>query len=238
MAHVWTIIKKELRAYFNSPAGYIFLSVFWVLSSWMYIRTLFFLGEASMRNYFSLLPWIFLFFVPAVSMRMWSEEKKIGTMEVLMTWPVRDGAIVAGKFLASLLFICIALGGSLILPIILGSIGNPDWGVIGAGYLGTFLFAAAFLSVGLFASSLTRNQVVALIMGAAFVFLLLIIGNDSVLMFMPIWLSSVLKGLSLGTHYQSVIRGVIDSRDLIYYFSVIGFFLYLNSKVIESRKWQ
>lgn len=236
MNRIWTIIKKEYITYFNSPVAYIFITVFLALSSWMYVRTMFFVNQADMRNYFNLVPWILLLLVPAVSMKMWAEEKKMGTLEVLLTWPVKDWEVVIGKFLAGFLFVLTSLAGSIILPIILSYIGSPDWGVIWGSYAGVALLSAAYLSIGLWASSITSNQVVAFIVGTIIIFALFIIGEQSILLFVPDFLSVFLKNLSLGTHYNSISRGVIDSRDLFYYFSIIGFFIYLNIKAVESRK--
>jgi len=236
MTSILTLIKKEFRLYFNSPVAYIFITFFLVISSWMYMRSLFLVGQADMRNYFLLAPWLLLFLVPAISMKLLSEEKKIGTMEVLMTWPVRDYEVVLGKFFGSFLFLIIAILGTLPLLIILSYLGSPDWGAIIGSYLGTLFLAASFLAIGLWASGLTDNQIIAFIVSIVVIFVLFMLGNDSILFFVPQSIANFLKSLSLGSHYDSISRGVIDTRDVLYYLSIIGFFLYLNVKTMERRK--
>jgi ABC-2 type transport system permease protein len=231
------IFRREFASYFNSPIAYIYLTVFIGLSSWLFLKAFFVLGEASMRNFFSLLPWIFLFFIPAVTMRSWAEEKKVGTMELLMTLPVGDAQAVLGKFLASFAFMVLSLALSFVLPIVVGALGNPDRGQIFTGYLGSMLIGAAYLAIGLFISSLTENQIVAFIVSVVAVFGLFVVGEDFVLFGLPDRLVPILAYLSLGGHFDSIARGVVDSRDIIYYVSVIGFFLYLNVKSVEARRW-
>ena len=191
-----------------------------------------------MRGFFGFMPWIFLFFIPAVTMKLWAEEKKIGTIEILMTLPIRDYEVVLGKFFASfaLLFVTILL--SLVIPLSVMYFGDPDGGIIIAGYIGLLLMGAAYLSIGLCASTLTENQIIAFILGIFTCFVLLIIGEDIVLFNAPDWLFPIFNYLGLGSHYSSILRGVLDSRDIIYYLSVIGFFLYLSTLAVESRKWR
>jgi ABC-2 type transport system permease protein len=205
------------------------------------MRTFFLSNQADMRGFFQMIPWIFLFLIPAVSMRMWAEERKLGTVELLLSWPIKDWQVVLGKFLAALIFIAIAVAGTFVIPIILGILGEPDWGVIIGGYIGTLLLAAAFLAVGLWISSVTENQIVAFIISLTVIFLLLLIGVSDFLFFIPESLHFVrpfLKNLSLLPHFNSISRGVIDTRDLIYYLTLIGFFLYLNVKNVELRNWK
>ena len=236
MENTRPIFKRELSGYFNSPIAYIFITVFLGLSSWLFFKGFFVVGEASVRMLFGLLPWIFLFFVPAITMRLWAEEKKVGTMELLMTLPVTDAEAVLGKYLASLAFLALSLLLSLIIPIVVSLLGDPDPGQIVGGYLGALLMGGAFLAIGLFISSLTENQIVAFIISVVVIFLLFILGEDFVLFGIPERLVPVFGFLGLGGHYDSISRGVLDSRDIIYYFSIIAFFLYLNVKSIESRK--
>jgi ABC-2 type transport system permease protein len=237
MKRTWAILRREFASYFNSPIAYVYLTVFISLSSWMFLKTFFVMGEASMRDFFGLMPWVFLFFIPAVTMRSWAEEKKVGTMELLMTLPVSDLEAVLGKFLASFAFLLVSLALTLVLPIVVGALGRPDQGQIFGGYLGSVLIGAAYLAIGLFISSLTENQIVAFIMSVVVVFALFIVGEDFVLFGVPDRLVPILSYLSLGGHFDSISRGVVDSRDIIYYLSVIGFFLYLNVKSVEARKW-
>jgi len=238
MNHVSAIIKKELRTYFNSPIAYIFIIVFLALSGWFFLRYYFVAGQAQMRDYFNILPWMFLFLIPAVSMRLWAEEKKSGTLEVLLTLPVKDWEVTLGKFLSSLIFIGISLALTFPLVIIVAATGNPDGGVIIGSYLGSLFFAASLLSVGLFVSSVTQNQIVAFIVAVVVSFVFLMIGNTGVLLSVPDFLVPLFRFLGLGTHFNSIARGVIDSRDIIYYLSFIFFFLYLNIYVLEKRKWK
>ena len=236
MKNARPIFKRELMGYFNSPIAYIFITVFLGLSSWLFFKGFFVVGEASVRMFFGLLPWVFLFFIPAITMRLWAEEKKSGTMELLMTLPVTDAEAVLGKFLASFAFLILSLVLSFVLPIIVSVLGDPDPGQIVGGYVGAVLMGGAFLAIGLFISSLTENQIVAFIISVVAIFVLFILGEDFVLFGIPDWLVPVFSFIGLGGHYDSISRGVIDSRDVIYYVSVIVFFLYLNVKSIESRK--
>lgn len=236
--NVLTIFKKEFKSYFNSPIAYVYITVFLGVANWFFFRGFFFVNQADMRNFFGLMPWIFLFFIPAVTMKLWAEEKKLGTDEILMTLPINDYEVVFGKFLASLALLASIIGFSLILPIIVFYLGDPDGGTIVCGYLGLLLMGAAYLSIGLFTSTLTENQIVAFILGILISFAMLIIGNDIVLFSAPSWLVPTLRYLGLGSHFASIARGVIDSRDIIYYLSVIGFFTYLSIHSIESQKWR
>jgi len=238
MGTIAATFKKEFRTYFNSPIAYIFITVFLVLTNWLFMRAFFIYNQSDMRGYFAFLPWIFLFFIPAVTMRLWAEEKKLGTMELLMTFPVRDRDVVLGKYLASLLFLTITILLSFSIPLTISILGDPDGGPIFGSYLGTILMGAAYLAIGLFFSSLTENQIIAFILGVAGCFLLFIIGEEFVLLTLPQTLVPLFKFLGLGTHFDSISRGVLDSRDILYYLSVVVFFLYLNVRSVESRKWK
>jgi len=238
MAHIFAIIKKELKNYFNSPLAYIFISIYLVVSSWLFFRSFFIQNQANMRSYFYLIPWLFLFLIPAITMRLWAEEKKSNTQELLFTWPIKDYEAILGKFLASFIFLAITLSLSLTLPITIANIGGLDWGIVIASYLGTLFLGAAFLAIGLYISSLTDNQIIAFILAVAISFVLFIIGENFVLYALPNFLINFASYLGLGNHFASINRGVLDSRDIIYYLSIIGFFLYLNTRQIESRKWK
>ena len=170
-------------------------------------------------------------------MRLWAEEKKQGTIEILMTLPVRDGEMVLGKFLASLCFLLVTLGLSFTIPLTLAFLGNVDMGPIVGGYVGACLLGAAYLSIGLFVSSLAENQIVAFIIAILVSFALFIMGEDIVLFSLPDFLVEPFSFLGLGKHFVSLQRGVIDSRDVIYYCTVIWFFLTLNTRLIASRRW-
>jgi ABC-2 type transport system permease protein len=236
MRNVEPIFKRELSGYFNSPIAYIFITVFLGLSSWLFFKGFFVMGEASMRMFFGILPWIFLFFIPAITMRLWAEERKVGTMELLMTLPVTDAEAVLGKYLASFVFLSLSLMLSLVIAVFVALLGDPDPGQIVGGYVGAVLMGGAFLAIGLFISSLTENQIVAFIVSVVVIFGLFILGEDFVLFGIPDWLVPLFSFIGLGGHYDSISRGVMDSRDIIYYLSIIVFFLYLNVKSIEIRK--
>ena len=238
MKNILTIFFKELKSYFNSPVAYIFIITFLLFSSWLFFRTFFLAGQAHMRPLFGILPWLFLILAPAITMRAWAEEKKMGTMEVLMTLPLKEFEVVLGKFFSSFIFMIIAVVLTFPLALTIYIMGDPDTGAILGGYLGACLMGGAYLAIGLFISSLTDNQIVAFIVSIVTCFAFLIIGEDFVLMSTPSMIVPIFTYLGLGAHFESISRGVIDSRDIIYYFSVIGFFLFLNTLAIESRKWK
>ncbi|MDE0465988.1 MAG: ABC transporter permease subunit [Candidatus Poribacteria bacterium] len=238
MTNITAIFKKEFRSYFNSPIAYIFITFFLGISAWLFFRSFFFANQAEMRGFFGLMPWIFLFFIPAVTMKLWAEEKKLGTVEILMTLPIQDYEVVIGKFLASLALLIVTVLLSFVLPLSVMYLGDPDGGTLITGYLGLLLMGAAYISIGLFTSTLTENQIIAFIFGITVCFVLLIIGEDIVLFNAPNWLYPIFSYLGLGAHYSSILRGVLDSRDIIYYLSLIGFFLYLSTLSVESRKWR
>jgi ABC-2 type transport system permease protein len=238
MKNILTIFFKELKSYFNSPVAYIFIITFLLFSSWLFFRTFFLAGQAHMRPLFGILPWLFLILAPAITMRAWAEEKKMGTMEVLMTLPLKEFEVVLGKFFSSFIFMIIAVALTFPLALTIYIMGDPDTGAIIGGYLGACLMGGAYLAIGLFISSLTDNQIVAFIVSIVTCFAFLIIGEDFVLMSTPSMIVPIFTYLGLGAHFESISRGVIDSRDIIYYLSVIGFFLFLNTLAIESRKWK
>lgn len=239
---IWAITKKEFKSYFSSPIAYVFLVVFLILTNWLFFNTFFLAKIASMRDFFNLLPWVFLFFIPAVTMRLWAEEKKLGTQEIIMTLPVNDYEIVAGKFVASFLFVIVAIVLTFPLPMIVKATADPtlgvDMGPIIGGYIGLLFMGAAYLAIGVFASSLTENQIIAFILGIIISFGMFIVGENFVLMRTPDLLVPLFRFIGLGVHFDSISRGVIDSKDVIYYLSVIVFFLFLNIRIVESRKWK
>ncbi len=238
MDNILTIFKKEFKTFFISPIAYIFIVVYLVVTNFLFFQSFFLINQADMRGYFSILPWIFLLFVPAITMRSWAEEKKLKTLELLLTWPLSDYQVVAGKFLASFCFLAITILLSISVPITISLLGSPDLGPIMGGYIGALLMGAAYLAIGLWISSFTENQIVAFILGVVITFTLFIVGNPFVTMAAPSMLIPVLNYIGLGNHFQSIERGVIDTRDILYYFSVIGFFLFLNVQTLGSRKWE
>ena len=235
MKNILTIFKKELRSYFNSPVAYIVLIVFLIITGWFFTSSLFLTGVVSMRNVFDINPFIFLFFIPAISMRTFAEEKKSGTIELLLTKPISDIDIVIGKFLAALALTGIALAFTLIYVISLTTLGKLDFGPIIGAYIGLLLMSGIYIGIGIFASSLTENQVVAFILSFVIVFGLFLL--NKVLIFLPIPLASVLEYLSIDYHFGNIARGVIDSRNIIYYLSGITIFILLTKASLEKRKW-
>jgi ABC-2 type transport system permease protein len=238
MNNVLAIFKKEFKSFFISPIAYVFITVYLVITNFLFFQGFFLINQADMRGYFGLLPWVFLFFVPAITMRTWAEEKKIKTLELLQTWPVSDAEVVLGKFFASFSFLALTILLSITVPITVFVLGSPDPGPIIGGYLGALLMGAAYLALGLWISSLTENQIVAFIIGVVATFLMFMLGEEFFTLMMPASIVPVLSYLGLGNHFQSIQRGVVDSRDIIYYLSVIGFFLFLNVQSLASRKWE
>jgi ABC-2 type transport system permease protein len=240
MQNVRAIFSKEFGSYFNSAIAYIAIMIFLMVTSYLFFfpQGFFVVAQAWLRPFFSLLPWTLLLFIPAVTMRLWAEEKKLGTIEVLMTLPVKDWEVVTGKFLAALGFYVIMLALTLTLPITVAFLGNPDWGPVVGGYVGALLLGAAYIAIGTFISSLTSEQIVAFIVTVVALLALLLIGVGGVLAFVPETLAGLFRYLSLSTHFDSIGRGVLDTRDVVYYLSVIGFFLFLTVRTVESRKWR
>jgi ABC-2 type transport system permease protein len=238
MQNIMAIFKKEFKTYFLSPIAYIFITVYLITTTFLFFQGFFLINQADMRGYFDLLPWVFLFFVPAITMRSWAEERKVKTLELLLTWPVSDVEVVAGKFLASFALLCIVVLLSVSIPITIAILGHPDMGQIVAQYIGALLLGAAYLAIGLWVSSMTENQIVAFIVGVVVTFVLFIIGNPFITMVIPSFFVPVFTFMGLGNHFESISRGVLDSRDIVYYLSVIGFFLFLNVCSLGSRKWE
>lgn len=236
MSQLSALTKKELRLYFNSPIAYVFLTVFLTLATWLFFRGFFLIGQADLRAFFSVLPWFFLFLVPAMTMRLWSEEYRLGTIETLLTSSIRLPTIIAGKFVASLVFLAIALACTLPLPITIAFLGPLDIGATVAAYVGALLLGSALIALGLLISALSNNQIVAFILAVAASFALYIIGTDLAVYALPGWLAPIFSYISLASHYDAVTRGVLDTRDLVYYCSTTAFFLYLNYYVLVQKK--
>ena len=236
MHNILTLYKKELRSFFNTPMAYIFLVVFALVNGYFFTNTFFLYNQSDMRSLFGIVPLVYLFFIPAVSMGLISREKSLGTIEIISTLPVRERDIVIGKFLAGLTLILIALLTTLIHYITLFNVGTTiDHGAVFTGYLGLALLGGVYTSVGIFSSSLTENQVIAFIVGIAIVITFFLM--DKLLMFVPPGLAGLIQYLSTEFHLSNMSRGVIDTRNIIYFGSVIGFFLFMTTRVLESRKW-
>jgi len=193
-------------------------------------------SQADLRGFFSVLPWVFLFLIPALTMRLWSEEYRQGTIETLLTSSITIPEAVAAKFAASFIFLAIALAATFSLPISVSFLGNLDWGIIATSYIGALLLGGSYLSIGIFLSSITSNQIVAFITSVILAFAFFIIGETIVTFTLPNFLVSLFEFFGLGQHYNSIIRGVIDTRDLLFYFSFIFFFLYLNVQTLKLKK--
>ena len=232
---IWVLFKKELMSYFNSPIAYIFIAVFLVAGNWLFFQNFFIYQQATMREYFSLLPWIFLFLSPAVTMRLWAEEKKSGTIEFLLTMPITVTQAVLAKFFSALAFMFLALLLTFTIPVSISMIGRMDAGPLIGSYLGAIFLAGAYLALGLLMSALTRNQIIAFVLGLVACFAAFIIGSDFVLLAAPAAVAPILQFLGLGSHFENIARGVVDSKDIIYYLSFIFLFLWLNIRVIERR---
>ena len=227
------IFKKEFTAYFVSPIAYIVISIFLLVTGWFFFSTFFLYNQANLRNFFALLPITFSFVVPAVTMRLFSEELNVGSYEILLTMPVTFLDVVLGKFLAAVVFVATMLIPTLAYPITVSFLGQLDWGPVVAGYTGAVLLGAAFSAIGLFASSLTRNQIIAFIIGMAICFGLTLI--DKMLFFLPQSLLSFFEYLGADFHFENVSKGVIDSRDILYFLSVSFVGLYATYLALQEK---
>lgn len=236
------IFRRELASYFATPVAYVFILIFLVLSAafTFYLGGFYERNQADLLPFFSFHPWLYLFLIPAISMRLWSEERKSGSIELLLTLPVTMWQAVVGKFLAAWAFAGIALALTFPIWITVNYLGDPDNGAIVAGYLGSFLMAGSFLAIGSCLSAITRNQVVAFILTVVACFLLLLAGFPLVLELagavLPQFLVDAVASLSFLTHFQSISKGVIDLRDFIYFALMIGFWLYASAVVIDLKK--
>jgi ABC-2 type transport system permease protein len=231
-----TVAKREIRTYFNSPVAYIVVTVFMLIVGYLYWSQIFIDKQAELRRYFGLTPLVFTFIIPAITMRLFAEEKGSGTLEMLITMPVRDWEVVAGKFLAGMGMLAAIVGMTLFYGLTLTLLGPVDKGPMLTGYLGLLLMGGAYVAIGVMASSLTRNQIVAFILAFAISFALFLVGQ--ITQFAPDWLAPVLSFLSMDSHFQSLSRGVIDSRDVVFYLSVMVVCLVIATASLESRKWK
>jgi ABC-2 type transport system permease protein len=237
---VRTMFRREFGAYFNSPIAYVFLVAFVLIPNALFMFMYQAQRQLSMRDYFGLLPFVFLFFVPAITMRLWSEERRAGSIEILLTLPVRVGEAVLGKFLAAYTFLVIAICSTLTIPISMTTFGQPDWGPIIGAYLGAILMGGVFLALGAYISSLSTNQIVAFILSVSLSFLFILFGWSFVLEFVGRFsspLADVLAYLNVLGHFGNIAKGVLDTSDIIYYVSFIFLFLFLNVYVIQSHRY-
>ncbi|MFK8069018.1 MAG: ABC transporter permease subunit [Gammaproteobacteria bacterium] len=242
MNNIMSIFKRELRAYFATPVAYVFIVIFLFLTGifTFYIGGFYESNQADLAPFFSFHPWLYLFLIPAISMRLWSEERKTGTIELLMTLPVTLGEAVIGKFLAAWSFTAIALALTFPIWITVNYLGDPDNTVIFVSYVGSLLMAGGFLAIGSCISALTKNQVIAFVVSVVICFLFILSGFPLVQDFFSAWapqsILDAISSFSFLSHFNSIMKGVIDIRDVIFFASLIGLWLYLNTLAIDSNK--
>ncbi len=233
MRQAFFIFQREFRTYFVSPIAYIVISIFLLVTGWFFFSTFFLYSQASLRNFFSLLPIIFSFVVPAITMRLFSEEFNVGSYETLLTMPVTFLDVVLGKFMASVAFIAAMLLPTLAYPLTVGFLGQLDWGPVVGGYIGAILLGAAFSAISLLSSSMTRNQIIAFITGMAICFSLVMI--DKMLFFLPRFSLVFFQYLGADHHFQNISKGIIDSRDILYFLSISFIGLYGTHLVLQEK---
>jgi ABC-2 type transport system permease protein len=230
------VARREFRTFFNSPVAYIVLCGFLLLAGWLFFSTLFLGGQATLRSFFSLAPLLFVVFAPAVTMRLLAEERKSGTIELLLTLPVRDWEVVLGKFVAAVGMVAVGLAWTIPYALSVAALAAPgppfDWGSALAGYFGLVLLASSFLAVGLWASAMTRNQIVGFIVGLLLCFAFYFVDKFAALL--PQSLSAILEYLSVDYHFENVARGVLDTRDLLFYLSLTGAGLLLTTRSLSA----
>jgi len=242
MSGVAAILRRELKSYFLTPVAYVFIVIFLLLSNALtfYLGGFYERGQADLTPFFNFHPWLYLFLAPALSMRLWAEERKSGSIELLMTLPIEPWQAVVGKFLAAWLFTGIALGLTVPIWVTVNYLGDPDNGVIFAAYLGSLLMAGGFLAVGACISATTKNQVIAFILSVSACLALLLASFSMVLDVFSAWapqlIVDTIAGLSFLTHFENISKGVIDLRDLVYFGLLIAAMLYANTVVLELKK--
>ncbi len=241
-ASIRAIMKRELGGYFTSPIAYVFLVIFLLLTGFFTftVGNFFERGEASLVSFFTWHPWLYLFLVPAVGMRLWSEERRLGTLELLLTMPITTWQAIVGKFLASWLFLGLALVLTFPVIITVNWLGDPDNGVIAAGYVGSFLLAGAYLAISCMTSAMTRNQVISFILSVMICLFLILAGytpvTDLLTRFANPVVTQAIAAFSVMTHFEGFQRGVLDIRDVIFFASVIGFALFTTGVIIRNQR--
>jgi len=234
--HVTTVFKKDFLSFFNSPIAYIVITVFLLIAGWLFFQQFFLAGTATLRPLFSLIPLLFIFFAPAITMRLVAEERKTKTFSLLLTLPISNAEIILGKFLAAWGLLAVALLLTVPYAVTVASVGSLDWGPVLGGYLGGLLMGAAYLAIGMLGTSITRNQIVAFILGLGTCFVFFII--DKVLIFLPEKAASFFEYLSVDFHFHNIARGVIDLRDLVFYITFISAFLIHSVYAIQREQWR
>ncbi|WP_224245394.1 ABC transporter permease subunit [Hyalangium gracile] len=230
------IARREFKTFFNSPIAYIVLGGFLLVAGWMYFSTLFLAGQASLRGFFGISPVLFVVFAPAITMRLVAEERKTGTLELLLSMPLRDWEVVAGKFLAALAMMGVGLLWTLPYPVTVAALtaqgASFDWGPVVAGYLGLLLMASSFIAMGLWASTLSRNQIVGFIIGLLLCFAFYFV--DKFALLLPDALAELFQYLSVDYHFENISRGVLDSRDLLFYLSLTAIGLLMTTRSLAA----
>ena len=239
---IWTIAKRELVGYFNSPVAYVFIVIFLLLNGFFtfMLGNYFLRGEANLNAFLMWHPWLYLFLVPAAGMRLWSEERRVGTLELLLTMPIAAWQAIVGKFLACWVFIGLSLFLTFPVVVTTSYLGDPDLGAMISGYVGSFLLAGAYLAVTVMTSAMTRNQVISFILSVVICFFLILAGwepvTDLMVRWAPDWLVSTVASFSVMPHFMQFQRGVIDLRDLLFFGSVISFCLFCTSVVLRGLR--
>jgi len=237
MNNIINTFKKEFSSYFTSPMAYIFLVVFGLVNGYFFSNTFFLIGQSDLRSLFNIIPMVYLFFIPAITMGLIAKEKNLGTMEIICTLPIKEYEFVIGKYLAALALILIGLIFTIVHFVTLLSFGNNiDYGALFTGYLGLFFAGAVYAAIGTFASSLFDNQVVAFIIGVFIVLMFFLF--DKLLIFVPSFMAGTIQYMSVDYHMSNMSRGVIDTRNIIYFVSVVGIFLFATVQSLSSRKWK
>jgi ABC-2 type transport system permease protein len=233
------VFKREFLGYFRSPVAYVFLIVFLMASVGLafFVGQFFRANQASLESYFTFHPWLFLFLIPAVGMRLWSEEKRTGTVELLFTLPLTTLEAVLGKFLAAWAFLSVAILLSFPMAITAGYLGDPDWGVIAGSYLGSILMAGSYLGVCSLTSALTKNQVISFVLSVLACLVLVLLGwsvfNGALSAVLPVWAVDLVANFSFVTHFDAFTKGIIDPKDVVFFLSLTGFTLFLNVVALE-----
>ena len=237
MHNTRSIFQREIRGFFNSPMAYIFLVIFSIFNGYFFTSTFFLYNQSNLRSLFSVVPMVYLIFVPAISMGLIARENNIGTMETISTLPLKNYEFVLGKYFAAVMLILLGLLATIIHFITLVKFGTIiDYGALFTGYIGLALVGSMYASIGTFASSITDNQVVAFIIGVFIVLVFFLMGFF--LPLVPTNLAGIIQFISVDYHYSNISRGVIDSRNIVYFLSVIGFFLIMTVQSLESRRWK
>ncbi|NOZ26237.1 MAG: ABC transporter permease [Nitrospirae bacterium] len=229
-----SLIRKELKHYFYSPMAYVVICIFLVITGWFFSNSLFLRKEAELRGMLDVMPLLLMFFMPAITMRSIAEEKKVDTIQLVLTMPVREWQITLSKYAASLVLYAVTLAFSLFYPMLLYLLGSPDTGMITASYLALLLLGASYISIGIFASTLTANQVIAFIAAFSIIFVLFVLSRLE--MMFPLWMQAWIERAAVVPHFDNMLRGVIRSSDLVYFFTLNLLFLFLATYMLYRRR--